>query len=338
MNRFAAVLALAVAFGCCEPWAQELKIAHLGDCPLENHDAIKDCQLGYRTFGALNESKSNVIVFPMWASGRSELVVPLVGPGKFLDSSKYYVIVIDAFANGVSSSPSNSTQQPRMAFPQITIHDMVVAEHKLLTEEFHLDHVFAVLGQSMGGMQTFDWIVSYPEFMDKAIPIVGSTKLASYDLILWQAEIEAVKRDPAWMGGNYKQNPSVPGDARIAALTLTTPAYVNAQIHNGELPQRSVPGAVAMDANDHIRQAEAMIALDVSKGSNGSMEQAAERVKAKVFIIVSKQDHTVTPGPALEFAKLLNAPTLVIDSPCGHLATSCEMAQVAAAVANFLKN
>ena len=332
------VLALAVAFGCCKLESQELKIAHLGECPLESHDVIKDCQLGYRTFGSLNEAKSNVILFPMWASGRSEQAVPLAGAGKYLDSSKYFVIVVDALANGVSSSPSNSKQQPRMQFPKITIHDMVVAEHKLMAEVFHLNHVFAVLGQSMGGMQTFDWVVSYPDFMDKAIPIVGSPKLASYDLILWQAEIDAIKADPSWMQGSYKDNPSPPADRRIAALTLTTPAYVNGQVHEGEMPQRRSGGGVAMDANDHIRQAEAMMAMDISKSSNGSMEEVAKRVKAKVFVIVSKEDHTVTPGPALNFAKLLNAPKLELDSPCGHLATMCEMAQMTVAIAEFLQN
>jgi homoserine O-acetyltransferase len=338
MKWYAVMLALAMACGFCKLESQELKIARLGDCPLESHEVIKDCQLGYRMFGSLNESKSNVILFPMWASGRSEQTVPLAGAGKYLDSSKYCVIVVDALANGVSSSPSNSRQQPGMQFPKVTIHDMVVAEHKLMTEVLHFDHVLAVMGQSMGGMQTFDWIVSYPEFMDKAIPIVGSPKLANYDLILWQAEIDAIEADPAWMQGRYKENPSPPADRRIAALTLTTPAFVNGQVHNDDMPQRHTAGGFAMDANDHIRQAEAMMAMDLSKGSNGSMKDEAKRVKAKVFVIVSKEDHTVTPGPALEFAKLLNAPTLELDSPCGHLATTCEMAQMTAAIAEFLEN
>jgi len=287
--------------------AQVQKFANLGSCQLENGSSISDCRL-----------------------------VPYVGPGKFLDSSKYFIVVIDALANGISSSPSNSINQPRMQFPQITIHDMVVAEHEFATRELHLNHVFAIIGQSMGGMQTFDWIVSYPDFMDKAIPIVGSPKLAGYDLLFWQAEIDAIKTDASWMAGNYTKNPAVLAEARLGLLTMT-PQWVNAQFPNGKVSQALLDYSAAMDANDHIRQAEAMMAMDVSKSANGSMEEAAKRVKAKVLVIVSKQDRTVTPQPALDFAKLLNAETIELDSSCAHAAPACEMQKISAAMAEFLQ-
>lgn len=79
------------------------------------------------------------------------------------------------------------------------------------------------------------------------------------------------------------------------------------------------------------------MALDVADQVGGSMEKAAAAVKARVFVIVAKQDHTVTPQPAIDFAGLLHAPLLELDSDCGHLAPSCEQGKVAAAVAEFLK-
>ena len=325
---------LLICFSALTARGQELKVAHLGECPLESGRSIQDCQLGYRTFGQLNTTRSNVVVLPTWASGRSEQAVPIIG--RLVDTSKYYVVVIDALANGVSSSPSNSRLQPKMKFPAITIHDMVVAEHLFLTKELRLDHVQAVMGLSMGGMQTFEWIVTYPDFMDKAIPIVGSTKLASYDLVLWQTEIDAIKNDPAWMEGNYTKNPAVLAETRLGVLTRTTPAAVNAQISHGEIPQQRISATGVMDANDHIRQAEAMIALDVSKATDGNMAEAAKRVKAQVFVIVSAQDHTVTPQPALDFAKMLNAKTLIFDSICGHEAPTCDLAKTSVAVNSFL--
>jgi homoserine O-acetyltransferase len=316
--------------------AQELKIAHLGDCPTERHEVIKDCQLGYRTFGEPDAAKSNVIVFPTWANGKTEQIIPLVAPGGLLDSSKYFIVAIDSFANGISSSPSNSKLQPRLNFPQITIHDMVVAEHMLLTKALGLDHVFAVVGVSMGGMQTFDWIVSYPTFMDKAVPIVGSPKLPGYDLLLWQSEIEAIKADPGWMDGNYKTNPPTLAAARISALTLSTPIAVDNQMPDGKLPKRMTEASGGMDANDRIRQAEAMMALDISRSAGGNMEAAVQQIRAKLLVIVSKQDHTVTPQPALDLAKLLHAQVLEIDSPCGHVVITCEVGQMGSATAKFL--
>ncbi len=189
------------------------QFASLGDFKLESGEAIRDCRLGYRTFGQLNSDKSNVILFPTWFTGTTAQLVELVGPGKIVDSSKYYVILVDALGDGISTSPSNSQAQPRMKFPKFGIRDMVVSQHQLLAQVLHIDHLKAVMGISMGGMQTFQWIVSYPDFADKAIPIVGSPRLAPFDLMLWKAENDAIMGDPAWKNGDYTEQP---------ALTLLT--------------------------------------------------------------------------------------------------------------------
>lgn len=324
----------------CLAQAQELKFARLGDFQVESGETIRDCQLGYRTFGQLAADKSNVVLFPTWALGTSGQAAGLVGPGKLLDSNKFYIVIVDALSNGVSSSPSNSKLQPRMQYPHITIADMVNAEYWLVTKTLHINHLKAVVGQSMGGMQAFEWMVAYPNFMDFAIPIVGSPRLASYDLVLWRTEIDAIKRDAAWKNGDYASNPARVAEAEIQALTITTPEAYNTQV-----PRSGVAASLAAafakpgaDANDHIRQAEAMIAMDVAQKFNGSMEQAASHVKAKVLVIVSQRDHTVTPQPALAFAGLLHAETLVLDSDCGHLAAVCEADRVSRRVSEFLSS
>ncbi len=93
---------------------------------------------------------------------------------------------------------------------------------------------------------------------------------------------------------------------------------------------------VGFDANDKIRQDQAMLSIDVASGFGGSMEAAAKAVKAKVLVIVATQDHTVTPGPAREFAGLLGAPVVELTGRCGHLAPGCEGAKVDAAIREFL--
>ena len=90
------------------------------------------------------------------------------------------------------------------------------------------------------------------------------------------------------------------------------------------------------DANDKIRQAQAMMALDVTRPFAGSMERAAAAAKARVFVIVARLDHVVTPGPAIEFASLLRSQLLVLESDCGHMAPGCESQKVNQAVADFL--
>lgn len=320
--------------------AQEQQFAQLGDFNLTNGDVIRDCRVGYRIFGKLNADKSNAILFPTWASGTTEQLSSNIGPGKLVDSGKYFVVAVDALGNGVSSSPSNSKLQPRMNFPKFTLRDSVNTQYQLLTKVLGLNHLKAVIGVSMGGMQTFQWLSSYPDFMDKAIPIVGSPRLAPYDLLLWRAQIDAIMNDRGWDSGNYSINPGRAAEYEFGALILTTPDHYNKEMTRQQVLDRikqesEMPGG--FDANDKIRQAQAMMAIDVSESFGGSMERAAAAVKARVFVIVAKFDHVVTPGSASEFARLLNARLLVLESDCGHLAPSCESSKVNTAVAEFLE-
>src|SRR5579863_1203255 len=319
--------------------AQEQKFADLGDFKLVSGEVLRDCRIGYRTFGKVNADRSNIVVFPTWAGGTTEELKANVGVGKLTDDADYYVVLIDALANGVSSSPSHSTAQPHMKFPTITVRDMVNTEHELLTKALGIQHVKAVMGISMGGMQTFQWMVSYPDFMDKAIPIVGSPRVAPYDVVMWRINIDSIKDSAGWNHGDYKQNPAKLVHFEIGELILQTPAEYN-RTHTREQVLAALKKAEtdkAEDANDTIRQSEAMMALDVADEYGGSMEKAAAVVKAQVFVVVSKQDHTVTPQPARDFAALLHAPVLELESDCGHLATGCEGTKLAGSVADFLK-
>jgi homoserine O-acetyltransferase len=336
--RFALCVSCLLVFLSADCVAQDQQFASLGDFKLENGEVIRDCRIGYRTFGKLNADQSNAILFPTWAGGTTEQAKSNFGVGKLIDTDKYYVIAVDALSNGVSSSPSNSKLQPRMNFPRFTFRDLVKTQHELLTTVLHLNHLKAVIGVSMGGMQTFQWIGSYPEFMDQAIPIVGSPQLAPYDLLLWKTQIDAIMNDRSWNDGNYSENPARAAEFEFGALLLTTPDEYNKkktrQQTLEELAKASKSGG--SDANDKIRQAQAMMALDVATQFGGSLARAVATIKARVFVIVARFDHVVTPGPALEFARLLHSPVLELESDCGHLAPSCEAQKVNAAVAEFL--
>jgi homoserine O-acetyltransferase len=313
--------------------AQEQQFANLGNFKLQNGGVIRNCRIGYRTFGKLNRDKTNVIVFPTWAGGTTEQLQSNFGRGRLIDSTEYFVVAIDALSNGVSSSPSNSKLQPRMRFPEFGLRDTVASQHELLTRVLNIHHVKAVVGISMGGMQVFQWLVSYPEFMEKAIPIVGSPRLAPYDLMLWQAQIDALMRDRDWKSGNYAVNPARALDFAFGELLLTTPTDYNRRKTREQVfadLAKAQKDFHRFDANDKIRQVQAMMKLDIS------LESAAKTVKAKVFVVVAKYDHVVTPGPATEFAHLLGATFLELDSDCGHLATSCESGKLNQAVTQFL--
>lgn len=344
--KIRAMILTACVFSCfaVSLAAQEIKFAPLGNFRLESGETIRDLQIGYRTLGTLNADKSNAILWPTWFTGTSAQLLGFVGPGKLLDPSKYFVILVDALGDGVTTSPSTSVVQPHMYFPRFTIRDMVNAEHKLVTERLGLKHLRAVMGISMGGMQTFEWIVAYPGFMDKAIPIVGSPRMAAPDLLLATAEEHAIEADAAWEDGNYTSTP-VAGMRTVADihnLNLRTPQYLAAHVPPGEFDEfvaRAEENTMnGFDANDWLRQLQAAKAHDISAHFGGSMEKAAAAVRAQVLVVAATQDHMVNPAPALNFAKLVHAETLELNSDCGHLSPGCESPKMTKAIQDFLEH
>jgi homoserine O-acetyltransferase/O-succinyltransferase len=317
------------------------QFAEFGDFRLRNGGVIHDFRLGYRTLGKLNAEKSNAVLWPTWLGGKSEDLLQFVGPANVVDSRRYFVILVDAIGNGVSSSPSNSRSQPLMRFPEFTIRDMVESEHWLATEALHLSHLRAVVGLSMGGMQTFEWAVAYPDFMDLLVPMVGSPQSTSFDKLMWTAEIDAIELDPAWNHGN----PSGPLDRGLAlaeeigSMNLSSPAYRMAQTTPegfdkflAEIRKNAKGDGGA--ASDRIRQRQAIISLDIPRELGTTLEQAAAKVRAKLLVIVSPEDHRVNPEPSMKFAAAAGGALVKLDSPCGHLSLAC--ISVGPTVARFL--
>jgi len=319
---------------------QEQQLAHIGDLRLDSGEMISDCVIGYRTFGKLNKYKSNAILFPTAFGWRSAALTSRIGQGKLIDADKYFVILVDSLANGVSSSPSNSKSQPGVEFPEFSIRDMVSSEQQLLLGTLHLRHLRAVMGFSMGGMQAFQWAVSYPGFMDKAVSIVASPQLTAYDLLLWHSSLLALESDPDWKKGHYTSQPGLHLLNMLQTLTLYTPRYLvshNPRADYQKFESEQAQGPDDLDANDTLRQIQALLSTDVGASFGGSLQAAAATVRSQMLVIVSKQDHVVNPQPAADFARMLHAQLLELDSDCGHRAHTCEMKRIGEAVADFLE-
>ncbi len=334
-NRLARIV-LLLLWGSLA-FAGNQQFADLGNFRLLNGQTIQQCRIGYRTYGTLNAQKNNAILFPTWFGGQSEHLGRLIGPDKLIDSSKYFIIAVDALGNGISSSPSNSAGQPGENFPRFTIADMVRSQYKLLVHHLHINHLFAVIGGSMGGMQTFEWMVRYPNFMDKAIPYVGTPKFGSYDILEWRQVLNMIK-----IGKRYH----IPSDSirgmlnAFTHLLVRTPRWIATHYRPQEMDSvfnRFFAGEPCVFTNDNFAaQVRAMLSHDVSKPYGGNLQKAAQRVKAKVFIIQVSTDHMVNPLNALTFARYLSAKTLILDSPCGHLGIGCNLKKVGQAIAEFL--
>ena len=335
----AAALPVAAVPAAAQDGAQQF--ADLGRCTLDNGQTIEHCRVGFRTFGTLNTAGDNAVLMPTWLNGRTEDMLDLVGSAssrtRLIDTTKFYAVLLDALGDGVSSSPSNSDMQRGVEFPAITERDMVRAEYRAVTEVLHLKHAHAVIGISMGGEQTFEWAVTYPEFFDLAVPIAGTPQPTSYDLLSHTITEDAMLADPDYKGGKYgEKQPALTLANELLKMELTTPQYRVEHTERKDFPAllEEARKPERQDANDRMWQLKAVLALDVPRGK--PLDEVAKTTRAKWLVIVSAHDHLVYPGPALAWAKAAGAESYISDTPCGHSLMECDAEQISQRVEKFL--
>ncbi len=277
-------------------------IFELGDFAFESGVTLPNARLSYMTYGALNESTTNVVLLPSWYSGNHHGYEFLIGPGKALDPSEYFIVATDMFANGLSSSPSNTP--PPFAgpdFPEIAIRDNVNATHRLLTEELGIEHLRAVIGFSMGAQQAFQWAVSHPDMVEAAVAICGNAKEYPFGIVRLEGAKSALMADSAWNGGRYDKPPEV----RLKALARHWATWGVSQewwrretyreLGYASIEERLLAveeGWLRRDANNLLWQAKMWQRHNVgdTPGFGSDFEKALRSIKARVLLMPSETD------------------------------------------------
>src|SRR5438094_1495683 len=178
-------------------------------------ESLPELRLHYATFGHPERSARGttrnavLILHGTGGSGRQFLrdvfAGVLFGPGQLLDTARYYVILPDGIGHGRSSKPSDGFHA---RFPHYTYDDMVQAHYRLLTEHLGVNHLRLVMGTSMGGMQTWVWGETYPDFMDALMPLASlPVEIAGRNRVWRRMAMDAIRNDPDWLGGEYKAQP-----------------------------------------------------------------------------------------------------------------------------------
>jgi homoserine O-acetyltransferase len=203
----------------------------------------------------------------------------------------------------------------------ITIADMVEAQRRLI-DHLGIAKLHAVIGISMGGMQTFEWMVRFPDRMARAVPIIGSPRLTTQDLLLWQAELSAIE------GGAANAMETVNA---IHQFALYTPDWRRTNSGNWILLRESLGKPGRVTAADWASQLRAMMSHNI-----GAFDEAAPKVRARSLVVIATHDLMVNPEPARTFARRLGADVLELTGDCGHMATSCQATEFAASVQRFL--
>ena len=237
----------------------------------------------------------------------------LFGAGQALDASRYYVILPDAIGTGKSTKPSDGL---RAAFPKYNYDDMVDAQYRLLTEHLGIKHLRVIVGNSMGGMQTWIWGVKHPAFMDALVPMASQpSEMSSRNWMLRRLLTDSIKNDPEWNGGNYTKQPKSLQFASVFYATATIggnqalyKAAPTREKADAFLNQRLTAPFVG-DANDHLYQ------WDSSRDYNPS--PGLERIQAAVLAINSADDERNPPETGImdrEIKRVKNGRVLLIPS------------------------
>ncbi len=265
-------------------------------------EVLPELKIHYRTIGTPKPDGSgvvrNAVLIGHGTGGAgTQFLSPqfgnvLFGPGQLLDATRYYIILPDGIGHGGSSKPSEGLHA---RFPHYTYDDMVAAQYELVTKKLGVNHLRLVMGTSMGGMQTWVWGETYPDFMDALMPLASNpVEIAGRNRVWRRMVMDAIRDDPDWLGGEYKMQPM---RALVAAENLlliagSAPLFWQMQAPTRDAADKFYAGrlkaAVArLDANDLLYQ------LDSSREYNPSPK--LETIKAQLVAINSNDDFINPP-------------------------------------------
>ena len=185
-----------------------LKHFQLGNVELLSGKVLPDAVLAYSTYGKLSPDKDNVVLLPTFYTGSHIRNEGFFGGGRAIDPARHFVISVNMFGNGFSSSPSNTSPPadgPR--FPEISLYDNISCQHRLLTEQFGIEHIRLVAGWSMAGCQAYHWAAQFPEMVQAILPFCASARTSPHNFVFLEGVKAALTADQNWRNGHYYSPP-----------------------------------------------------------------------------------------------------------------------------------
>ncbi len=325
-----------------------------GDVALQSGETLRAARLAYVTHGTLNARRDNAIVFPTCYAGRHEDNAWLIGPGQALDTDRYFVVVPDMLGNGLSSSPSNAAPgQGGPAFPHVTILDNVALQHRLVVELLGVTRLPLVVGFSMGAQQAYQWAVSYPDLVERIVPICGAARCAPHAWVFLEGVTAALRADAAWRDGRYEAPPQkgLRALGRVWAGWGRSQAWYRAHLYREQgyatleefIVSDYEDSFLAWDANDLLAMAWTWQHADIAAtpGCEGDLDRALGAIQARALVMPCTTDLYFPPeDSAAEVARLLQAELRPIDSVWGHAAgagpTPADAAFIDGSIAEWL--
>jgi homoserine O-acetyltransferase len=332
------------------------KSVQIGDLELECGKTLKDVQIAFKSVGILAAAGDNVILALHGYTSGPEMIEPtgdamegswreLIGPGKAIDTDRYFVICPNALGSTYGSTGAGSVDPQTglpygSAFPPVTMRDVVNSQYKLL-ERLGIHQVVAVAGASFGGLQALQWGVAYPRFMQGIVAALASLGPPPVNIEGIRA---ALATDPNWNGGDYYGH----GDLtevlvaiRVGMLksygteVALAPLIPDASQRAAEIERRARAWAKAFDANALLVIMRIMATYDLTT--------EAHNIRARILYVLSRTDPFFPPTLAASvMTHFRNADVAAhyfeIDGEKGHAAATSDAERWAGALESFLKD
>ena len=266
-------------------------------------EVMPELRLHYTTVG--EPSGQPVLVLHGTTGSAASMLTPafageLFGPGQPLDAARYYIILPDGIGHGKSSKPSDGL---KAKFPRYDYADMVDAHYRLLKEGLGISHLRLVIGNSMGGMQTWLWGTKYPDFMDALAPMAAQpTAMSSRNWMMRRLIVDSIRNDPDWKGGDYTAQPKAFRTAAVfygiatSGGTLAYQKMAPTRAQADKLLDERLAAPSTADANDTLYQWESSGDYDASPGLS--------RITAALLAINAADDERNPPETGLMEAAL----------------------------------
>lgn len=346
---------------------------------LDSGETLKDVTVAYETYGELNKEKSNAILICHALTGDAHAAgwhegdrkpgwwEMVIGPGKALDSEKYFIICSNVLGGckgttGPSSINPKTGKEYGLDFPVITIKDMVNVQKKLV-DSFGISQLAVVIGGSMGGMQVLQWMVSYPKMMKKAIPIATAAMSSPQQIAFNAVGRQSIFSDPYWNNGNYYETGKKPENGLSLARMIAHITYLSdesmdikfgRELQDKErisydfstdfqvesyLKHQGETFVKRFDANSYLYITKAVDLFDLT--INDSLIDGFKDVESKVEVISVDSDWLYPTEQSTEIVTALNANNVEVSfseikSNYGHDAFLLERGQLNYIFSKFL--
>jgi len=329
------------------PAVQDLKLTLESPLVLQSGVTLSPVTLAYQTYGTLNADRSNCVLVCHALTGDQYVVGShpltgkqgwwddLVGPGKVIDTDRFYVVCANVLGGCMGSTGPKeinpATGRPwGLKFPVITIRDMVQAQAKLL-DYLGIEKLFCVIGGSMGAMQVLEWACRYPERVFAAVPIAGSYRHSAQNIAFHEVGRQAIMADPEWCHGNYLEENRVPkrglAVARMAAHitylseaalhrkfgrrlqdrdTLTYGFDADFQVES-YLRHQGYTFVDRFDANSYLYITRAMDYFDLAQENDGILSNAFKGTPVRYCLISFSSDWLFPTEESRAIVRALNA-------------------------------